>query len=248
MANFWDVVNKVIREADILLLVMDSRLSLETRNEEVENKIIKTGKPYLFVLTKCDLIDQELSEKLKKEIKPSLFVSSTEYHGLKMLREKIIVLGKKHFPENKSYTVGILGYPNVGKSSLINAMCGRSSAGVSSVSGFTKGVQKIRSDNTILFLDTPGVVPYSEKNDEKHAMIGTTDYNKVKEPDLSVLNLMNAFPGKIESFYEIPIEMDGEEKIELIAKKRNILKKGGMPDIERMSRKILKDWQEGTIK
>lgn len=248
MANFWNVVNKVIFEADILLLVMDSRLSFETRNVEVENKIKKSKKPFLYVLTKCDLISQADSELLKKSIKPSIFVSSKEYHGLKLLREKLIVLGKQNYPEKKYYTIGVLGYPNVGKSSLINALNGRSAAGVSSTSGFTKGVQRIRADNKIVFLDTPGVVPYSEKNQEKHAIIGTTDYNKAKDPDLSVLKLLESFPGKIESFYGVREDLDDEEKLEFIAKKMNILKSGGLPDIDRISRKILKDWQEGKIK
>jgi len=247
MVNFWNAVNKVIKEADILLLIIDSRLSLETRNKEVEDKILRTKKPFIYVLTKCDLIQQKDSENLKKIFKPSIFVSSTKYHGLKMLREKLIILGKQHYPEKTCYQVGVLGYPNVGKSSLINAMNGRSSAGVSSVSGFTKGIQRIRADNKIVFLDTPGVVPYSEKNKEKHAMIGTVDYNKIKDPDLVVLRILEEFPGLIEKYYEIPEELEGEEKIELIAKKRKILKKGNLPDIDRVSRTILKDWQEGSI-
>ncbi|MFP4568133.1 MAG: GTPase [Candidatus Woesearchaeota archaeon] len=248
MVNFWDVVNKVIKEADILLLVMDSRLTTETRNIEVEDKIKKTKKPYLYVLTKCDLITQEESEKIKKTIKPSIFVSATQYHGLKMLREKIIILGKQNYTEKEKYTVGVLGYPNVGKSSLINAINGRRAAGVSSISGFTKGVQRIKADNKIVFLDTPGVVPYSEKTIEKHTIIGTTDYNKTKDPDLTVIKLFDVFPGKIEQYYDIDEHIDAEEKIELIAKKLNILKTGGKPDTYRVSRKILKDWQEGTIK
>jgi ribosome biogenesis GTPase A len=247
MVNFWKVVNNVVEDADILLLVMDSRLSVETRNKEVEDKIIKTRKPYLYVLTKCDLITQEESERLKKIIKPSVFVSAVSYHGLKILREKIIILGKQNYPDKKSFTIGVLGYPNVGKSSLINAMNGRSAAGVSSVSGFTKGIQRIRADNAIVFLDTPGVVPYSEKDAEKHSIIGTVDYNKTKDPDLAVFKLMELFPKRLEAHYDVPSNLDNEEKIEFIANKRNFLKKGGLADVDRMSRAILKDWQEGKI-
>ena len=247
MANFWNTANKVINEADILLLVLDSRLVMQTRNEEIENKIKKTKKPHIYVLTKCDLITQKESENLKKKIKPSVFVSSKEYHGLKKLRELIIVQCKKRY-EKEKFIVGVLGYPNVGKSSLINAMNGRSSAGVSSTSGYTKGIQKIKSDNTITFLDTPGVIPYKEKNETKHAITGTIDYNKTKDAELVVHDLINTFPGLIEKHYEIPQEVDLDEKIELIAIKNNMMKKKGLPDVERASKKILKDWQEGIIK
>ena len=248
MANFWKVVNKVIDDSDILLLILDAKLSNETRNEEIENKVINKNKPFIYVINKCDLISQEESEKIKKRFRPSVFVSSTEYHGLKMLRETIIIMGKREYPDKDRYVAGILGYPNVGKSSLINAMTGRAAAGVSNASGFTKGVQKIKVDNKLLFLDTPGVIPYKENDAEKHAIISTVDYNKAKDLDLIVMQLMEKFKGKIEEHFNVEVNLDFEEKIEEIAKSKNLLRKGGVPDIERTCRLILKEWQEGKIR
>ncbi len=247
MASFWNAVNKVIRQSDVLLVVMDSRLTTETKNAELENKIKKSGKPFLYVLTKCDLISQEEAEKLKRLVKPSVFVSSKEYHGIKMLREQIIIIGKKNYPKKESYTVGVLGYPNVGKSSLINAVNGRSSAGASSTSGYTKGLQRVKADNKISFLDSPGVIPYKEKDEIKHLVTGTLDYNKTKDPELVVHRLMEQFPGLIEKHYSLN-NAGVEDKISEVANKYNMKKKGNTPDMERASRKILQDWQEGKIR
>lgn len=250
--NFWNIVNKVIKEADIILLLLDSRLIEETRNSEVESKVKKANKPLIYVLTKCDLVDKKTLSKIK--LKPSVFVSSKDHLGTSILRDRILIEGNKKYKGKDAFYVGVLGYPNVGKSSLINAMKGKKAAPSSSVSGLTKGIQKVRADNRIVFLDTPGVLPYREKNDSKHAFIGTIDFNKVKNPDIVVMELMEKYPGRIERHYGIiepqfgvEIPADLEESLEKIAKKRNLLIKGNKPDIERTAKMILKDWQTGKI-
>lgn len=245
MKNFWKIVNKVIYDADILLLVLDARLIDETRNQEIEDRIISHGKPLIYVVTKCDLVQKESIEKYKSSLKPLVFISSKEYLGVTKLREKIIIEGKRIGKEK--VRVGVLGYPNVGKSSLINAMNGRHSASTSSNSGQTKGVQLVKESARIMFLDTPGVIPYLEKDEIKHAMTCSVDFNKAKNPDVVVIELLEKFPGVLESHYKIEPEDDPEELIAKIALKMNILKKGGVPDIERASRAILKDWQTGNI-
>jgi hypothetical protein len=157
MVNFWVSVNKVIEKADILLLVLDARFVEESRNSEIEKKVGK--KPLIYVITKCDLVDKKIVEKYKNKLKQCIFVSSTEYHGIKMLKEKLLIEAKRDFKDKERVYVGVLGYPNVGKSSLINAINGRSAASTSITSGHTKGAQMIRSGK-IMFLDTPGVIPY----------------------------------------------------------------------------------------
>lgn len=248
MKNFWDIVNKVIQKADVLLLLLDARLVEETRNKEIEDKVKALKKPLIYVITKCDLVDKNTLLKFKKELIPCVFVSAKEFLGTTMLRERIMIEAKRAYKDKNVFTVGVLGYPNVGKSSLINAIKGRHSAPTSSMSGFTKGVHMIKADNKLFFLDTPGVIPYKEKDTVKHALIGTIDYNKSKEPDLAAMQLMEKYPGKIESFFGIEVLEDKEEELEAIAKKRNMLKKGGVPDIMRVAQLILREWQKGAIK
>jgi len=240
------MVNNVISDSDVLLMVLDSRMAFETRNMEIENKVAASGKPLIYVLNKCDLIDKVTSEHYKRIIPNSVFISAKHHLGTTKLREKIMSTAARYNIEFSKIRVGVLGYPNVGKSSLINALKGRGAAKTSSISGFTKHIQKVRTSKLIL-LDTPGVIPYKEKNMLKHNIIGTIDSNKAKDPDIVAANLMKAFPGFIEKFYKTRVNEDFDETLENIAVKCNMVTKGSKPDILRVSRMILKDWQDGKI-
>ncbi|PIY60251.1 hypothetical protein COY95_02735, partial [Candidatus Woesearchaeota archaeon CG_4_10_14_0_8_um_filter_47_5] len=69
MPSFWRVINQVIRDADVILEVLDARFVDETRNPEVERKVAEAQKPLIFVINKCDLIPQELAEAYKKRLR-----------------------------------------------------------------------------------------------------------------------------------------------------------------------------------
>ena len=81
MASFWKHVNKVLREADIIIEVLDARLIEETRNEEIEKKIKVQGKIILYVINKCDLVNVNQLYGIKKTLKPSVFISSRDNCG-----------------------------------------------------------------------------------------------------------------------------------------------------------------------
>jgi ribosome biogenesis GTPase A len=131
MASYKVMVKDVIKKADILLEVVDARFPDETRNSEVERDIARSKKPFIIVLNKCDLVSKETIEKTKirlSKIAPTVFVSSKERFGTTMLRHKILeIAGIK----GRNILVGSLGYPNTGKSSVINGVAGKHKAGTS---------------------------------------------------------------------------------------------------------------------
>ena len=242
MKNFWSIVNAVIDEADIILLVIDARLVEQTRNKELQQKVLMKKKTLITVINKCDLVAKESLESYKNLFHPCVFVSAHKFFGMTLLR-KMILRYAKEFP----VTVGVVGYPNTGKSSIINSLKGKGSAGVSSVSGFTKGKQNIKVDNKIRVIDTPGVIAQSD--DKKSTSLSITASVNVKEdPDVVVFELFKTYDEQIARYYEIEDDFsNSEELLELIAIKLNRLKKGGEADVETTARLILQDWQKGKI-
>jgi ribosome biogenesis GTPase A len=266
--KYPDIVTKIVAVSDIVLEILDARFVDETRNKELEKEIEKQGKKVIYVLNKADLVDKKLEEKMRRELSPYVFVSCTNRVGIKSLRNLIkkvaktvekrekreLMKGNVVDGEEGKIKVGIVGYPNVGKSSLLNLLVGKSSAGVGSDAGFTKGIQKIKLSDDILLLDSPGVIPddrYSETDKVKlaeHTILGGRSFSQVKEPDMVVANLMLKYPGVLEKYYGIKAKGDSEELIEKLGKKKGALKKKDMVDEDKVARDILKDWQKGEIK
>jgi len=258
-SRFPDLLLKIVNISDIILEVLDARFIKETRNLKIEKMIAKEGKKIIYVLNKADMINvKQIKESLLLEgIQPYVFVSCIQHKGGKELRNKIKAEVKKILIENKNnyerIQVGVIGYPNVGKSSVINLLTGKSSAKTGAEAGFTKGIQKLRLTSNILLLDSPGVIPreeYSMTNSQsisKHAKVGARDYGKIREPEMAVSELINEYKNVFKKFYGIKIE-DPEEFIIALGKKKNMLKSKGEVDENRVSRMILKDWQEGKIK
>lgn len=240
-SSFWRHVNTVLRKADIILLVLDARSIEETRNPEIEWKVQREGKHLLYVFNKCDLVSHQEMEEAKKRLSPSVFVSSTNRLGTTILKKKLLEISK-----GEKMTVGVVGYPNVGKSALINALSGRSAARTSPKSGFTQGVQRVRVNDKIMLLDTPGVFPANERDEVKHGLTGAKDSAQVHDPEKIALVLITSHPHQIKQFYGIKGH-DEEEILEEIGKKYRLFLKGGQVNEEAAARKLLRDWQEGRL-
>jgi hypothetical protein len=257
-AKYPMLAEKVVRMSDIVLEILDSRFIKETRNPEMEKKIEKEKKKIIYVFNKSDLVDIKKISEEDKMLNPKVFVSCTERKGIKELRNKIKALSSKvENPNDKilnKITVGVIGYPNTGKSSVINLLTGKSSAGIGADAGFTKSIQKLRLNSEIVLLDTPGVIPgkeYSTSDNKtwaRNAKVGARSYGQVKSPEVVVADLMKEYPNVFDNFYGIPTSGDSEILIEELGRKKGFLNKGNKVDEDKTARFILKDWQSGKIK
>ncbi|MCQ1537297.1 GTPase RsgA [Methanosarcina sp. KYL-1] len=253
MTSYKLLVKDVIKKADVLLEVVDARFPDETRNSEVEKEIRRLKKPFIIVLNKCDLVSKEKLEKTKarfSKIAPTVFVSGKDRYGTTMLRHQILETANI---KGRDIMVGTLGYPNAGKSSVINGVTGRHSAGTSSISGHTKGVQLVDAGSRIMFIDTPGVIPFGENDEYLQGLLGVKDATHLKDHFGVALKIIEKLcsenKNSLESFYQVTLEeQDPYAVLELIGRQCNFLQKKGEVDENRTAVRIINDWQNGLLR
>jgi len=242
---FPKIVRDVIKLSDIVLEIIDIRYIEKTRNPELEKMVRDEKKSLIYILNKSDLINITEFKKNKEvlDLDPYVIFSCKDKTGKGKIIELIKITAKKLKLRREVY-VGIIGYPNTGKSS----------ARTSSESGFTKGIQKIKLNNRIYILDTPGIIPNIEDSIfnpalvKKNTEIGAIQYSQVKEPDFVIFKLMGENPGLFEKYYDIDAKGDSEFLIEEYGRRNNLLIKGNKVNKDKASRFILKDWQKEKIK
>jgi len=210
---YWDLVKRIIIESDVVLEILDARLVELSRNEEVENLIKEVGRPVIFVINKSDLADKNKLKKVVEELKEKgevVFLSAKEPGSWKMLLARIKQVFSKHgkrkkvergkFAPKQKYreaigemVVGVLGYPNVGKSSIINQLAHKKKVQVSKKAGTTHGIHWIKASDHIKLIDSPGVIPLRKEDEVRYALIGARNADRLKEPDVVADAIINMF-------------------------------------------------------
>jgi len=247
--SFWNVAKRVIKESHVVLFICDARMPELSQNKEVEEYLEYLGKKYLMVFNKQDLVGKEQLGKLKKEYPGAYFVSGRDNIGIRELRRGLQILGKDL--ERDPLRVGVVGYPNVGKSSIINVLCRRAKTVVSSVAGTTKGLQYVKV-GSLWIIDSPGVIDYYDRGG-KLGIIGAKDPQKLRNPEQTACDILGYVMGHNHKALEDYAggKLEGSDNFELLldlGKKKGHLRKGGVVDERRIANQVIRDWQQGKLR
>ncbi|XP_032414836.1 nucleolar GTP-binding protein 2 [Xiphophorus hellerii] len=252
--RIWGELYKVIDSSDVIIQVLDARDPMGTRSKSIET-YLKKEKPWkhlIFVLNKCDLIPTWVTKRwvavLSQEYPTLAFHASlTNSFGKGSLIQLLRQFGKLH-TDKKQISVGFIGYPNVGKSSVINTLRSKKVCNVAPLAGETKVWQYITLMRRIFLIDCPGVVYPSEDSESDIVLKGVVQVEKIKNPEEHIgAVLERAKPEYIQKTYRIPTWSSADDFLEKLAFRTGKLLKGGEPDLSTVSKMVLNDWQRGRI-
>lgn len=252
--RIWGELYKVIDSSDVIIQVLDARDPMGTRSKSIESymKKEKSWKHLIFVLNKCDLIPTWVTKRwvavLSQEYPTLAFHASlTNSFGKGSLIQLLRQFGKLH-TDKKQISVGFIGYPNVGKSSVINTLRSKKVCNVAPLAGETKVWQYITLMRRIFLIDCPGVVYPSDDSETDIVLKGVVQVEKIKTPEEHIgAVLERAKPEYIQKTYKIPTWSSDEDFLEKLAFRMGKLLKGGEPDLSTVSKMVLNDWQRGRI-
>ena len=248
---------------DIVYEVIDARMPISSKIVDIDELI--GDKKRILIMTKYDICDKEETNKFIKyyeslgyTVIPVDLMNGRETSkiidkSMELMKEENLKRKEKGL-KPRSIRALIVGVPNVGKSTLINRLVGKKSAGVGNKPGFTKSLSWIRIHKDIELLDSPGILwPKIENQDNAHVLAALSS---IKEEILDTMNLscfildkmIRLYPKNLEERYGITeIDEDYIETFDLIGKKRGALTRGGVADYDKVANIIIRDLKNGYL-
>lgn len=242
---------------DLLIEILDARIPFSSQNPMLAQ--LRGDKPTIRVLSKTDLADSELTQQWQAHLEleqgvKTLAVTTQQPDKIKT----IIDLCGKMLPEkaeaSKVIRTMIMGIPNVGKSTIINILAGRTIAKTGNEPAVTKQQQRINLKNNIVLSDTPGVLwPNVENRNSGYrlAVTGAIKDTAFQHDDIALFALdylLKAYPGLLQQRYKIEcLPADALNTLQTIGKKRGCLRAGQEVDLDKAAKLFLTELRAGTI-
>lgn len=252
--RIWNELYKVIDSSDVLLQVLDARDPMGTRSPYVE-KFLRDEKPHkhlIFILNKVDLVPNWVTQRwvaiLSAEYPTVAFHASlTHPFGKGSLINLLRQFAKLHI-DKKQISVGFIGYPNVGKSSVINTLRSKKVCKVAPIAGETKVWQYITLMKRIYLIDCPGIVYPSAETDTEKVLKGVVRVELVQNPDDYIEEVIKRVRKEyLVKTYKVDGWDTATEFLEKLAARTGKLLKKGEPDVNQVARMVLNDWQRGKL-
>ncbi|KAJ8590547.1 NGP1NT-domain-containing protein [Rhizopogon salebrosus TDB-379] len=254
---------KVIDSSDVILHILDARDPLGTMCESVLEymKKEKAHKQVVLVINKCDLVPNWVTARYIQHLTPryptiAFHASPNHSFGKGSLIQLLRQFSQLH-SDKKQISVGFVGYPNVGKSSVINTLKSGKVCRVAPVPGETKVWQYITLTRRIYLIDCPGVVPTSAHDSQTSTVLkGVLRVEALPVPSEHIPTLMTRVkPLYLSRTYGIPLPYpddpsrfwEPEQFLDTLARMKGRLLKGGEPDADGVAKIILTDWVRGRI-
>ncbi len=255
-------IREKLKLMDMVMILLDARLPLSSMNPDIL-KLIKQ-KPAIILLNKMDLADDDATNDFiiyfKRQGYLAMKIDAQNKKNINQianlakvaLKEQLAKERAKGMQERPIKTM-ILGIPNVGKSTLINALANRKATKTANRPGVTKAQQWIKLGDTFELLDTPGVL-WPKFEDEKigyHLAITGAIKDHILPTDEIVRYalhfLKTYYLRRLIDRYDITSDMTYVEMLDHVGEKRGALLKGHEIDYDRVYQIILSDIRGGQL-
>ena len=254
--RIWGELYKVVDSSDVIIQVLDARDPVGTRCAHLETHLktrTQRHRTLILLLNKCDLVPAWVTRRwlhaLSREHPTVAFHASvTNPFGRGALLSLLRQLGRLH-ADKPQLAVGFVGYPNVGKSSVINALRGRKVCMAAPQPGETKVWQYISLTKKICLIDCPGVVWQGGKDSDTDAVLkGVVRISNLGDPTEHVAQVLaRVKPEYLRRAYKVDAWTDATHFLTQLAQVTGKLLKGGEPDLDTAAKGLLQDWQRGRV-